>query len=397
MDTAPDTPSAAPSPAAFEAATENSVLRRRIAGEIRRSGPLPFRRFMELALYDPGEGYYAVRQAVGTTGDYLTSPELHPLFGGLLARQVVQFWELLARPSTFTLVEVGAGSAALARAILASVAEHPIDVALRYVVVEPRPRLVAAQQAALGALVNRVSWVESLSDTVIGPAHCILSNELIDSLPVHRVRIERGRLRELFVALDGDRLTDLAGDPSTPALAAHFDRLGLLPGEDCEAEVNLDALAWLRDAAERIDRGFLLTLDYGYPARTLYAPWRRQGTLLCFYGHTHASDPYQRVGRQDITTHVDFSSLALAGRGAGLEPLGFTSQQRFLTALGIGEALAGGPAAASSLEEYLARRRAVEALLDPQGLGRIRVLVQGKGVGEPSLLGFPLAAQEPLF
>jgi SAM-dependent MidA family methyltransferase len=240
-----------------------------------------------------------------------------------------------------------------------------------------------------------VRWCESLEAAGAGVA-CILSNELIDSFPVHRIQVVGGRLLEIFVAADGDRLAEVRDEPSTPELANCFDRLGLLPGEGCEAEVNLDAQTWAQCAAARLSSGFLLTLDYGYPARTLYAPWRKQGTLLCFYRHTATTDPFAHVGRQDITSHVDFTTFALAGRDAGLEPLGFTSQQRFLSALGIHDALEGGPAAAPSLEEYLARRRAVEALLDPQGLGRIRAFVQGKGVGTPQLCGFPATCEELL-
>src|SRR5207253_206106 len=163
-------------------------------------------------------------------------------------------------------------------------------------------------------------------------------------------------------------------------LAAYFARLGLLPGQGCAAEVNLDALDWQRAVASVVSRGFVLTLDYGYQAPQLFAPWRRDGTLLCFYEHAVTTDPYQRIGRQDLTAHVDFTSLARAGADAGLQPLGLTSQRRFLAALGITDALRGGPASAPSLEEYLARRRAVETLLDSEGLGRIRVFVQGKGV-----------------
>lgn len=381
--------------AAFGSATENAVLRRRISDEIGDRGRISFRRFMELALYDPEEGYYATREAIGPRGDYLTSPELHPLFGALIARQLGELWRLLDRPDPFVVLEAGAGSGALARAILAAPGDRDLADALRYTIVEPRPRLAAAQRATLGALAERVRWHDALAAAGDGVA-CVLSNELIDSFAVHRVRVVDGHLREIFVAEASRQLVDVLDEPSTPALPDYFTRLGLLPGEGCEAEVNLDTPAWLADAAARIARGFVLTLDYGYPAKTLFAPWRRQGTLLGFYHHTVSTDPYAHLGRQDISAHVDFTSFALAGREAGLEPLGFTSQQRFLDALGVAGALAGGPAAAASLEEYLSRRRAVEALLDPQGLGRVRVLVQGKSAGRPRLTGFPAADEESL-
>jgi SAM-dependent MidA family methyltransferase len=157
-----------------------------------------------------------------------------------------------------------------------------------------------------------------------------------------------------------------------PALEDYFRRLGLLPGEDCQAEVNLDALDWMKAAARALGRGFVMTFDYGYPADQLYAPWRRQGTFLCFYRHNASVDPYVRVGRQDMTSHVDFTSLIQAGEEAGLQTVGLTSQARFLDALGIGGALSGAAQAELSLEEYYARRRALTELLDPAGLGRIR-------------------------
>src|SRR5581483_3401663 len=368
--------------AGFGSNTENAVLRQHITAELQVHGLLTFRRFMQLALYHPDEGYYRRREPIGARGDYLTSPELHPLFGAVLRRQLAELWAALDRPSTFTVVEVGAGSGALARAIL-GVPEDAFGAALRYLIVEPDPRLRTLQTRTLGSLADAVRWREALAAEA-APVGCVLSNELVDSFPVHRVTVRDGRLRELWVGLEDGRFVDVEGDPSTPELAAYFARLGLLPGDGCVAEVNLDALAWLREAAAAIDRGFVLTLDYGYPARQLYAPWRRQGTLLCYSRHTVQTDPYVRIGQQDLTAHVDFSSLAAAGEPAGLQTLGFTTQQRLLAALGIDEALRGGPAALG-LEEYLARRRAVADLLNPEGLGRVRVLLQGKHAGTPAL------------
>lgn len=341
---------------------------------------------MQLALYHPEEGYYRRREPVGARGDYLTSPELHPLFGALVRRQLAELWLTLDRPAAFTVIEVGAGTGALARSML-GVPEDEFGGALRYLIVEPERRLRELQARTLGSLAGAVRWQDTL-DTAPTVAHgCVLSNELIDSFPVHRVTVRDGRLRELWVGLEGGRFLDVEGDLSTPDLAAYFDRLGLLPGEGCAAEVNLDALTWIAEASATIDRGFVLTIDYGYPARQLYAPWRRQGTLLCYSHHTVHTDPYVRLGQQDMTAHVDFTSLATAGEEAGLRTLGFATQQRFLAALGIEEALRGGPGGAG-LEEYLARRRAVADLLNPEGLGRVRVLLQGKNAGAPALRGF---------
>jgi SAM-dependent MidA family methyltransferase len=235
---------------------------------------------------------------------------------------------------------------------------------------------------------KKAAWLPSLDaigeGSVVG---CLLSNELADAFPVHRVTVRGGRLQEVYVGWRSGRFEEELGPPSVPALEDYFRRLGLLPGEDCDAEVNLDAIDWMKAVARALGRGFVLTFDYGYPADQLYAPWRRQGTFLCFYRHNPSVDPYVRVGRQDMTSHVDFTSLIHAGEEAGLETVGLTSQARFLDALGIGGALAGAAQAELSLEEYYARRRALTELLDPAGLGRIQALIQGKGVGSPRLLG----------
>lgn len=372
--------------AAFGSSTENAVLRQHITTELQVHGLLTFRQFMQFALYHPEEGYYRRREPVGARGDYLTSPELHPLFGALLRRQLAELWAALDRPAEFAIAEVGAGSGALARAIL-GIPEDDFGAALRYVIVEPEQRLRELQVRTLGSLADAVQWREALSAGLPAASGCVLSNELIDSFPVHRVVVREGRLREIWVGMEHGRLVDVEGELSTPELAAYFARLGLLPGEGCVAEVNLAAPAWVAEAAAAIERGIVLTLDYGYPAHQLFAPWRRQGTLLCYARHTVHTDPYIRIGQQDLTAHVDFTSLAAAGEAAGLQTLGFTSQQRFLASLGIEEALQGGPGDAG-LEEFLARRRAVADLLNPEGLGRLRVLLQGKHAGSPALRGF---------
>jgi len=375
----------------FGTTTDNQALRALLRDRIRAEGPITFRDYMATVAHHPTEGYYARRAAIGTGGDFITSPEVHPLFGALIARQVAQFWELLARPAPFVVVEQGGGTGKLARALLLALPQE-VAAVTRYILVEPLPGWAAIQRATLGALSERVAWQSERPERF----DVLLSNELIDSFPVHRVVVREGRLRELYVGLDdAGGFVEVEGSPSTPALEAYFAAHGFLPGDGCFAEVNLDALAWMADVAGHLSRGFVLTLDYGYPAARLYAPWRKQGTLLCFYRHISETDPYRRIGYQDITAHVDFTALARAGREHGLEVAGFTTQRDFLLALGIGEALAAGPEALG-LEEFLARRRAVEALLDSEGLGRIRVLAQAKGITCPPLLGFVHDERESL-
>ena len=174
------------------------------------------------------------------------------------------------------------------------------------------------------------------------------------------------------------RFVDVEAEPR-PEVTDHFQALGVVPADGCEAEVCLTAPAWMTHAAKALRRGYVLTLDYGYEAPELYAPWRKRGTLLTFYRHTSGDDPYTRIGRQDITASVDFTSVRRAGEAAGLTTLGSKSQGEFLAALGIGEALASQPDT-HQLEAYYALRRAVVELTDPAGLGRITALILGKGV-----------------
>ena len=376
----------------FPSATENEELKAAIRERIAAEDRIPFREFMAMALYHPQHGYYSSpRQRMGRHGDYLTSPEVHPIFGSLVAKQLAQMWQAMGEPRPFTIVEMGAGSGLLARDILAWASRRAPDFfqALEYCLIEVNDWLVENQRRLLrqvDASLAKVSWLPALeaiaAESVSG---CFLSNELIDSFPVHRVAVRDGRLHELYVGWQEKRFVESLGPPSTPVLQDYFERLGLLPGEGCSAEVNLEALEWMKAVASALRRGFVLTFDYGYPAEELYARWRKDGTLLCFYRHNPSTDPYARLGRQDMTSHVDFTSLVQAGREHGLEPLGLTSQSRFLAALGIAAGLERQATGELSLEEYYARRRAVTELIDPASLGRIKVLIQAKGVGQPKL------------
>ncbi|MBI2913386.1 MAG: SAM-dependent methyltransferase [Chloroflexi bacterium] len=379
-------------PDEFEPVTENQALQEAVLAHIQEQGRITFREFMALALYHPQLGYYcSPREKLGRSGDYLTSPEVSPVFGALVGRQLRQMWDALGSPSAFPVVEAGAGTGALCRDLLRWARRTAPEFfrTLEYTIVEASPALVQRQRDGLagdGEVAQRVSWSGALPHGIEG---CILSNELLDSLPVHRVTVQQGRLLEIFVGWDGARLQEEVAPPSSPAIEEYFLRLSLLPGEGCRAEVNLEAPAWMKEAAAALARGFILTFDYGYEAEELFAPWRQEGTLLCFYRHNPSGDPYARLGRQDMTSHVDFTSLRRAGEEAGLTTLGMVSQTEFLTNLGIADALSPPNEGDPSLEEYHARRRAVIELLDPAALGRIRVLAQAKGVA-----GYPLAGLE---
>jgi SAM-dependent MidA family methyltransferase len=371
----------------FEAATENAALKEAIVACIQSQGPMPFRDFMDAVLYHPHHGYYrSRREKMGREGDYLTSPEVSPVFGVLVGRQLREMWQAMGTPPRFAAVEAGAGTGLLCRDILRWARGHTPEFrdALTYTIVEVGDALARRQQEAVAEEWEDVRWSAELPDGIDG---CLLSNELLDAFPVHRVTVRHGELMEVFVGWDGARFVEELRPRSTPEIAAYFRRLGLLPGEGCRAEVNLAAAQWMARAGRTLRRGFVLTFDYGCEAEDLYAPWRSDGTLLCFYRHNASGDPYARLGRQDITSHVDFTTLRQAGEEAGLQTLGLTSQSEFLAALGVAEAAAPLGEGDVNVEEYYARRRAVSELIDPAALGRIRVLVQAKGVGHPRLTG----------
>lgn len=377
----------------FASITESAPLVAELRARIAEQGPITFREFMQAALYHPRFGYYTTSSgSMGRGGDYVTSPEVHPVFGALVAKQLCQLWNIMSYPERFDLIEHGGGSGLLARDILtwAQTREPAFAAALRYRIVEISPSLRDAQRSALAAAdlpPDSVEWLDAPPPRVTG---CVLSNELIDAFPVHRVVRSGDELREVCVALDNaERFVDELRPLSDPALARYFDDLALLPGDGCYAEVNLDAPRWMADVATSIDRGYVLTFDYGYEAADLYAPWRRDGTLLCFSRQSASSDPYQRIGKQDMTASVDFTTLRRAGEAAGLRTLGLTDQSSFLVRLGIGDGIASvAQQRPGEMEEYFARRKVVMDLIDPARLGRIKVLLQGTGVPDAPLLAF---------
>ena len=362
---------------------------------VRHSGPLTFARFMEVALFAPETGYYASASHLQDHGDYFTSPAAHPLFGTLLAIQLQQMWQLLDRPSPFTVVELGAGSGLLASQIAAPqpAVSREFASALRYVTVD------RFAPPAAGGKEGRadVSHVVSAGVPLRRLVGCILSNELLDAFPVHRFQVQDGRIREVFVTLAGEEFAEVLDEPSTPRIAQRVTAAAHDLPEGFRGEVRLGLEPWVADAARALQRGFLLTVDYGDTARGLYSADRAAGTVQCYYRHTVSANPYTRVGRQDITAHVDFSALMEAGVEHGLDTFGYTTQREFLANLGAGAFLqaldrmarAPGPDAPRLPQAvYLANRMAIQELLRPEGLGGFRVLAQGRSTGAPELWGF---------
>ena len=376
---------------------------------------ITFAEYMDLVLYHPQHGYYATKAVtMGRQGDFFTSPHLGADFGELLAEQFVQMWEILEQPVPFTLLELGAGQGLLAADILSYLyRQHPdFFAALEYVIVErsdalrheQEQRLQGLLDTSLAADIADARWYKKLhlrwatleeipADSIVG---CCFSNELVDALPVHQFTIEGGQLREIYVTTNEkagnalDLFAEVTDEPSTSLLAAHFDLVKIeLPSnaypDGYRSEVNLAALDWLTMVADRLQHGYLLTIDYGHSATRYYSPARHQGTLQCYYKHLRHNNPYTYIGRQDITAHVDFTALELWGEICGLHKIGFTQQGLFLMALGIGKRitnLSSTTSQARGLASLLQRRDALHQLIDPSGIGGFGVLIQSKGLTE---------------
>jgi SAM-dependent MidA family methyltransferase len=372
----------------MNAHAEQTPLEKIIHARIAEAGGITFAEYMALCLYHPQHGYYmAPRQRIGKAGDFYTSASVHPLFGQLVAGQLAQMWELLGG-GTFTIAEQGPGEGHLALDILAAVQESYPEFyrQLQYRLVEVSPDGRQRQQENLLQHRALIDWCR-LED-LQGMQGCLLSNELVDAFPVHLVEKRGGELQEIFVVAGEHGFAEELRPLSTPLLREQFALVGCEPAEGNRAEVNLQAGSWIRQVAGLLQRGFVLTVDYGYPAAELYAPHRRAGSLMCYHRHTAEDNPYRLAGQQDITAHVDFTLLERAGSQAGLEPLYFGEQYRFLMGLGFVEALMERQAREPDERRAAALRMTLKNLILPeQGMGEtFKVLVQGKGIGHPQLL-----------
>jgi len=364
---------------------EIPALRKEIVNLINKRGKITFADFMGLALYHPEHGYYTSgKEKIGKKGDYYTSSDVHPVFGELIARQLEQMWRLMGK-GRFTVVEMGAGKGWLCYDIINLIKKkfpefyEEVD----YKIVEISRSLIERQSNTLKGLEEKVSW-ESFSadgfsfEPVIGS---FLSNEFVDSLPVHQVIVEDNCLKEIYVTTKDDVFCEVIDELSDPVLEDYFKELKINLKEGQRAEVNIKILDWVKNISHYLKRGFVITIDYGHLAEDLYSQERCRGTLMCYYEHATSENPYKRVGSQDMTSHVNFSSLMEAGNRCGLSTTGFTRQSRFLIALGILDKM-------NEAQGDISKLLTIKNLLLPGGMGDVfKILIQHKGVVNPELIG----------
>jgi SAM-dependent MidA family methyltransferase len=351
-------------------------------------GQLSFDRFMELCLYAPGLGYYvAGARKFGAEGDFVTAPEISPLFSRCLARQCVQ---VLQEIGTGELLEFGAGTGTMAADILTEL-EQLDSLPLAYYILELSPDLKLRQQETLQQkvphLMHLVQWLDRLPES--GFKGVVLANEVLDAMPVQRFRIESGEVQEHFVCWQDGKFVSVWDKPTSVGLLQAVEGLGL--GEGFESELNLRAQPWVGSLGDMVDTGAVILIDYGYPQAEYYHPQRSEGTLMCHYRHRTHPDPLILPGLQDITAHVDFSAVAEAGLKAGFEIGGFTTQTFFLMGCGLDSMLAESDP--SDMDVHMQLAQQVRRLTLPTEMGeRFKVLALTNKLEQP-LIGFTMRDQ----
>ena len=352
-----------------------------IRGEIASSGGwISFARYMQLALYAPGLGYYSAgARKLGKAGDFVTAPEISPLFGQTLARQVQE----ILRSGFDEVLEVGAGSGALAATLLEELDSN--EAAPRsYLILELSADLRERSRDTLAArvphLLERVAWLNRLPPAFSG---VVLGNEVLDAMPVHVVRVNGGRIEEGGVGVRGERL-DWSWRVASGELLEAARELELPEG--FRTEIGLASRGFMRSLAAVLENGVALFIDYGFPRGEYYHPQRREGTLMCHYRHHAHADPFFLPGLQDITSHVDFSAAAAAAREAGLAIAGYTSQAQFLVNCGITELMQRTPA--EDQARFLPLANQANRLMSPAEMGELfKAIAFERGRAAP-LLGF---------
>lgn len=410
------------------------LLKNLLIEEIHKKGKITFAEFMQKVLYQPQYGYYnSDKERIGKFGDYYTSPTVHKIFGELIAKQLEEMWRIMGEEK-FTVMEMGANRGWLCYDIIQCIKkEYPrFYDNFHYIIVESNPYAKEKQKALLNSLITnktnvtqettenrnyfdhaviqrtpvppfierkethpsplllegkdldgKVSWHTYTEggfsfDKIQG---CFLSNEFVDALPVHRLKVKNKILKEVYVGYNAINFCEIDDELSEPALKNYLETNKIYLKEGQEYEVNLGAVEWLRHVSEKLNKGFIITIDYGDTTDGIYRRNDTEGTVRCYYKHDVNRDYYERLGEQDITAHVNFTNLMNAGRSMGLEVTGFTKQSHYLIALGVLEKL-------NNTNNDIDTILKVKNLLHPEGMGEIfKVLIQHKNIGNPQLTG----------
>lgn len=352
-----------------------------IIERINKEGPLSFRDFMEMALYYPELGYYnSVQNKIGANGDFYTSPNLSADFGAMIGRQIEEMWEILDK-KPFKIIEYGAGTGLLCHDILDYLKNNSsLYDNLNYCIIE---KSTSMREIEKKHLLEKVSWYNSIQD-IPEINGCILSNELVDNFSVHQVIME-DQLMEVFVDYQNGFIEVLK--PAKKELTDYFTTLNIQLAKGFRTEINLEALSWIKEVAQSLHKGYMITIDYGCLSPELYNNRRSCGTLLCYNKHQKNDNPYQFIGEQDITSHTNFSALCHWGLEFGMECSGMVEQANFLLALGIKEY----QNIALIKKQNNLQLAAHEALMNYRLLVdmgmKFKVLIQQKGVPKHPLLG----------
>jgi SAM-dependent MidA family methyltransferase len=360
-----------------------------LAERIRRFGPITFAEFMREALYHPLHGYYTKAETI-RFADYYTSVDVHAIFGRLLVRQFCEMWKQMDCPALFTVVEAGAGVGRLAGQILgfARLKLPEFYAAIRYVAVERSPSRSDQLAARLAQFVREGKCAASIEIPAKISAGCAFSNELLDAMAVHRVRQTAGGLQEIFVGHEGGDFVELDRPLSTCAISEYFGAQEVTLQQGQQAEAGLEACDWIMEIGRRLERGFVLTIDYGHEAADLYDEHHMLGTMLAYTGHEAKENYYAAAGQQDLTAHVNFTALRLWGERVGLHTLGMVSQTAFLLALGKGNEFEDLYDEGMDETDRVRARLQLKTLIYPEGMGeRFQVLLQEKGVPKAKMTG----------
>ncbi len=360
------------------------TLKELIIQKIKDEGPISFRDFMEMALYYPGKGYYTgSKDKIGKKGDFYTSSNVSAVFGAMIGKQLEEMWEALGSKD-FTIVEYGAGTGALCNDILDYLKHNPaLYNQLKYCIIEKSPALGQHQQLHLN---EKVIWVDHIEE-LTPITGCIISNEVLDNFSVHQVVMD-DVLMEIFVDYK-DGFVEVY-KPAPEALTNYLTELNVILPKGFRTEINLQATDWIKELSTSLKNGYVITIDYGFTSNELYTQRRSSGTILCYYQHKVNADPYNAIGEQDITSHVNFSALCHWGFKNNLICCGLTNQGSFLLGLGFKEHLRkilenGGDVVSMAKKEAALSY----TMLIDMGL-KYKVLIQRKSVANKELSGLKL-------